>query len=284
MSALNGLMDVKSATRYEYTMLHFLADLVEKQFPELLRLKRDLAPVFDAARVSRTELDSELTNLQAGLDLIKKEIALYQRKANPESKESGSDEEVIPVLKGDQFVPVMSGFLDLGLKVHQDLCKNVEEMRNSFRGCVKRFGADMNTASPDDFFGNLSKFLTSFSEVHRTMWQQREDEERRKRMTLSRNFSTMGRKGKENLVFGARKALPNPTDSRDFDQLISALQSGELFSEELSRLRSSFRCPKRHERASEAKSQNPQAPKRKERRKAANRLSNPSMADMSRDR
>ncbi|KHN71683.1 Disheveled-associated activator of morphogenesis 1, partial [Toxocara canis] len=94
--------------------------------------------------------------------------------------------------------------------------------------CVRLFGEDSTSSSPDEFFGILAKFINSFTECNHQIWQERENIERIKKQTLARS------------IF-AKKSRRRDSRTRDFDQLVSALQSGEIFSEELSRLRSSYR-------------------------------------------
>ncbi|KAF8383770.1 daam-1 [Pristionchus pacificus] len=71
----------------------------------------------------------------------------------------------------------------------------------------------------------------AFFKMQAEMWQEHEQEVQVKRQTIARSFF-------------ARKNRKRDKE-RDFDQLISALQSGEIFSDELSRLRTSFRVPGR---------------------------------------
>ncbi|GMT11570.1 hypothetical protein PFISCL1PPCAC_2867, partial [Pristionchus fissidentatus] len=71
----------------------------------------------------------------------------------------------------------------------------------------------------------------NFFQMQAEMWHENEQEAQVKRQTIARSFF-------------ARKNRKRDKE-RDFDQLISALQSGELFSDELSRLRTSFRVPGR---------------------------------------
>ena len=109
-----------------------------------------------------------------------------------------------------------------------------------FSGCVSYFGEDSAKASPDEFFGHFSKFLTQFTECQHFLWECREEEERQKRQTFAKTLFAKrgGRRSRANA--GAKDS-----SSRDFERLIDAIQSGDIFSEDLTRLRTSFRIPKR---------------------------------------
>lgn len=100
--------------------------------------------------------------------------------------------------------------------------------------------------SPDEFFGPLGAFLTRLGEVEREVGRRREAEERR----LKSWTATTGRRSSSALLFTATTAATSasPGVGGDFDRLVAALQSGELYSGQLNRLRASFKAPKRREK------------------------------------
>lgn len=51
LASLHRLADVKSSTKPNRNLLHYLLALIDRQFPDVLRIKRDLSSVFEAARV-----------------------------------------------------------------------------------------------------------------------------------------------------------------------------------------------------------------------------------------
>lgn len=57
-----------------------------------------------------------------------------------------------------------------------------------FNTCVKDFGGDPLTSSPDEFFGDLTKFLNQVAEATHQIWNEREQIERVKRQTLARSI------------------------------------------------------------------------------------------------
>jgi len=50
VQSLNRLVDVKQSQKSDRNLLHYVIQLIEKKWPDLTKLKRDLASVFDAAR------------------------------------------------------------------------------------------------------------------------------------------------------------------------------------------------------------------------------------------
>uniref|UniRef100_A0A1I7XLQ5 Uncharacterized protein n=1 Tax=Heterorhabditis bacteriophora TaxID=37862 RepID=A0A1I7XLQ5_HETBA len=100
-----------------------------------------------------------------------------------------------------------------------------------FSLCAQLFCFDP-LACPEELFCILAKFLHCFSEYHHQLWVETEEQEKIKRQTLARSYF-------------AKKTARRREKERDFEQLISALQSGDIFKEELSRLRTSFRVTKK---------------------------------------
>uniref|UniRef100_A0A914Y4Q2 FH2 domain-containing protein n=1 Tax=Panagrolaimus superbus TaxID=310955 RepID=A0A914Y4Q2_9BILA len=130
--------------------------------------------------------------------------------------------------------------------------KLIGEMSKKFSTCVSYFGEDSVKASPDVFFGHFCKLLTQFNECQTFLWELREEEERQKRQTIAKSFFAKKQRrsprnggGGGNGNGGGASGNPRDPRNRDFEKLIDAIQSGDIFSEDLTRLRTSFRIPKR---------------------------------------
>lgn len=120
-----------------------------------------------------------------------------------------------------------------------------------FAECAKYFcySSAGGVATPEEFFSIVNKFLVTFSEYHHQLWVEVEEEEKIKRQTIARSFLAKkckleGPETTRNDYIPATTRRKENHKERDFEQLISALQSGDIFKEELSRLRTSFRPKK----------------------------------------
>ncbi|VDM39983.1 unnamed protein product [Toxocara canis] len=220
LDSLCVLTDVRNSLRSDQNLLHYIIQIADAKFPDILRLKRDFGGVHDASRHSRTEIEQELLSLRGCLANVSDELRNEELDISHAST-SGEGNE-------DRLVPALSNFLGSANANFLEVDRQFDEMNKKFGECVRLFGEDSTSSSPDEFFGILAKFINSFTECNHQIWQERENIERIKKQTLARS------------IF-AKKSRRRDSRTRDFDQLVSALQSGEIFSEELSRLRSSYR-------------------------------------------
>uniref|UniRef100_A0A672PE48 Dishevelled associated activator of morphosis 1 n=1 Tax=Sinocyclocheilus grahami TaxID=75366 RepID=A0A672PE48_SINGR len=108
-----------------------------------------------------------------------------------------------------------------------------------FEKAVKHFGEDATRMQPDEFFGIFDQFLHAFSEAkqdNENMQRRKEEEERRARMEAQ----LKEQREKERK---ARKAKENCEEDGEFDDLVSALRSGEVFDKDLSKMKHNRKRP-----------------------------------------
>ncbi|CTQ86819.1 FH2 domain-containing protein [Caenorhabditis elegans] len=229
MASINKLADVKNALRNDRNLLHFLVNFIEKKYPDLTKFKKDFATVTEAARFSQSETAAEIRNLEEALLIVRKELNLLESTTKVELPEH------IPP-ENDRFALVAKAFIEKATAEYHNLDKMFREMKNKFSDCAKYFcySPSGGVPVPEEFFSVINKFLNTFNEYHQQLWAEVEEEEKIKRQTIARSFL-------------AKKSTTRRKENhkeRDFEQLISALQSGDIFKEELSRLRTSFRPKK----------------------------------------
>ena len=74
LASLNRLVDTKSSCSKGTTLLHYLVQMLESRFREVLEIEQDMPHVRTAAKVSMADLQKEMTNLKNGLQDVQREI------------------------------------------------------------------------------------------------------------------------------------------------------------------------------------------------------------------
>ncbi|KAJ8970369.1 hypothetical protein NQ314_001281 [Rhamnusium bicolor] len=220
LTSLNRLADTKSSAAKGTTLLHYLVQVLEKKFKDILRLDEDLPHVREAAKVSLGELNKDMAQLRAGLKDVAGEIE-FHRSQSP--------------LANDKFVPVMREFQATATCRLAEVEDQYQDMKNRFERAVRLFGEDTANAQPDEFFGIFDTFLTAFTEARQdneNMKRRQEEEEKRakqeadlKKLTLERKHSREGILSSINKSLSLKNTAKNG-DKGEFDDLISALRTG----------------------------------------------------------
>uniref|UniRef100_A0A8C7CGD1 Dishevelled associated activator of morphogenesis 1b n=1 Tax=Oncorhynchus kisutch TaxID=8019 RepID=A0A8C7CGD1_ONCKI len=215
VSSLNKIADTKSSIDKNITLLHYLITILEKKYPKVLMFQEDLQSVPEAAKVNMTELEKEINNLRSGLKNVESELEFQKKR---------------PQEVGDKFVSVVSQFITVASFSFSD----VEDSLTEAKEAVKHFGEDAGKMQPDEFFGIFDQFLGSFAEARQeneNMRRRKDEEERRAKMeTQLKEQREKERK--------ARKAKASgEDDGGEFDDLVSALRSGEVFDKDLSKMK-----------------------------------------------
>uniref|UniRef100_A0A8C7CG58 Dishevelled associated activator of morphogenesis 1b n=1 Tax=Oncorhynchus kisutch TaxID=8019 RepID=A0A8C7CG58_ONCKI len=219
VSSLNKIADTKSSIDKNITLLHYLITILEKKYPKVLMFQEDLQSVPEAAKVNMTELEKEINNLRSGLKNVESELEFQKKR---------------PQEVGDKFVSVVSQFITVASFSFSDVEDSLTEAKELFLRAVKHFGEDAGKMQPDEFFGIFDQFLGSFAEARQeneNMRRRKDEEERRAKMeTQLKEQREKERK--------ARKAKASgEDDGGEFDDLVSALRSGEVFDKDLSKMK-----------------------------------------------
>ncbi|XP_055041669.2 disheveled-associated activator of morphogenesis 1b isoform X2 [Misgurnus anguillicaudatus] len=219
ISSLNKIADTKSSIDKNITLLHYLITILEKKYSKVMVFLEELQNVPEAAKVNMTELEKEINNLRSGLKSVESELE-HQKNC--------------PQQYGDKFVPVVSQFITVASFSFSDVEDSLTEAKELFIKTVKHFGEDADKMQPDEFFGIFDQFLQSFAEARQeneNIRRRKEEEERRARMEAQlkeqREKERKARKAKEN----------GEDDGGEFDDLVSALRSGEVFDKDLSKMK-----------------------------------------------
>lgn len=234
LTSLNRLGDTKSSAAKGTTLLHYLVQILEKKFKDVLRIEEDIPHVRDAAKVSLGELNKDMALLRAGLKDVAQEIEFHIAQS--------------PVAN-DKFVPVMREFQATSTCRLAEIEDQYQDMKTRFERAVRLFGEDPNAMQPEDFFGIFDTFFVAFAEARQdneNMRKRVEEEEKRakqeadlKKLTLERKHSREGILSTISQKIGISKNGDGNSPKGEFDDLISALRTGDVFGEDMAKFKRS---------------------------------------------
>ncbi|KAG8439022.1 hypothetical protein GDO86_005280 [Hymenochirus boettgeri] len=212
------LRDTKSADQ-KSTLLHFIVESVENDYPDVLKFTDEFVHVEKASRVSAE-------TLQKNLDQMKKQIADLQK-----------DIESFPPAENDKdkFVEKMTisfNFYIFVKEAHDQytkLCMMHENMQSLFIDLGQYFVFNHKKVSVEEFFLDLHNFRNMFSQALRENQKRKEAEEKLKRAKLAKEKAEKERLDK----MQKREQLIDMNAEGDetgvMDSLLEALQSGAAF-------------------------------------------------------
>jgi len=138
LSSLLKLNDVTSKSKSKFTLLHQIADIVERQFPELLVFPDELAHLQEA-KTAVESLQVETSFIRKDFNLLKSELELCQKENNER----------------------WATHLEKHYKEIESQLNNLAEMEESFKKDVLYFG-ERSADDLSSFFSDWDKFTQAF--------------------------------------------------------------------------------------------------------------------------
>eukprot|EP01028_Stygiella_incarcerata_P000190 TRINITY_DN1027_c2_g1_i3.p1 TRINITY_DN1027_c2_g1~~TRINITY_DN1027_c2_g1_i3.p1 ORF type:complete len:548 (+),score=205.67 TRINITY_DN1027_c2_g1_i3:124-1644(+) len=142
LNCLTKLQETKSLDG-KTTLLDYVVEHCLRKSPEILEFPSDMAHVEDAIRVSITNLQQETAQVQKGMKMVQVEL-----------KQSAYDTE------GDSFKEVMEAFERRGSEDLDAMMDRFKTMEETMEKLAMYFGEDPAKFSPEEFFGEIGKFMT----------------------------------------------------------------------------------------------------------------------------
>ncbi|KAK5897073.1 hypothetical protein CesoFtcFv8_010168 [Champsocephalus esox] len=211
ISYLCKLRDTKTAD-LKQTLLHFLADVCQEQYPEIMGFADELVHVEKASRVSAE-------SLQKNLELMGRQIKTLEK-----------DLETFPPPQNDKdlFVEKMAIFVSSAHEQHEKLDLLHKNMEKQYTDLGQYFVFDPRKISVEEFFGDLNTFKNMFQQAVKENQKRKEAEEKIKRAKLAREKAEKEKEEK----LKKNQHLDINTDGDEtgiMDGLLEALQSGAAF-------------------------------------------------------
>ncbi|KAL1427183.1 hypothetical protein MTO96_017688 [Rhipicephalus appendiculatus] len=195
------------------TLLHFLAETIEKKFPDVLSFGDELSYAEKAARVSPDQLEKNLAQMKKCISQLGTDLKTF--------KSQGPN---------DRFAEVMSGFYDQALQEHELLSGMFAKMKKLYEALAEFYVFESKKYTLDEFFTDVKSFKEQFSAAHAENVRLRELEEKRQRDKEAREKAEKEKQER----MAKKKQLVDISSGQDqegvMDSLLEALKTGSAFS------------------------------------------------------
>ncbi|XP_004412277.1 PREDICTED: uncharacterized protein LOC101380635 [Odobenus rosmarus divergens] len=213
------IRDTKSADQ-KTTLLHFIAEICEEKYWDILKFPEELEHVESASKVSAQILKSNLTAMEQQIINLERDIKKFPETEN----------------QHDKFVEKMTSFTKSARDQYEKLFTMHNNMLKLYENLGEYFIFDSKTVSIEEFFGDLSNFRTLFLEAVKENNKRKEMEEKTKRAKLAKEKAEqekLERQKKKKQLIDINK---EGDETGVMDNLLEALQSGAAFRDRRKRI------------------------------------------------
>ncbi|NXA33893.1 DIAP3 protein, partial [Eudromia elegans] len=210
LSSLCKLKDTKSADQ-KTTLLHFLVEICEEKYQDILNFVEDFQHLDKASKVSAENLEKSLKYMEKQLQQLEKDLQTFP----------------VPEDKHDKFVAKI--FVVHAREDFQKLSRMHENMEKLYQNVMGYYAIDLKKVSVEEFLTDLNNFRTMFMQAVKENMRRREAEEKQRRARIAKEKAE-----KEKLERQQKKKrlLEMKTEGEEtgvMDSLLEALQSGAAF-------------------------------------------------------
>ncbi|XP_044091478.1 protein diaphanous homolog 2 isoform X2 [Neovison vison] len=213
------IRDTKSADQ-KTTLLHFIAEICEEKYRDILKFPEELEHVESASKVSAQILKSNLTAMEQQIINLERDIKKFPETEN----------------QHDKFVEKMTSFTKSARDQYEKLFTMHNNMLKLYENLGEYFIFDSKTVSIEEFFGDLSNFRTLFLEAVKENNKRKEMEEKTRRAKLAKEKAEQEKlerqKKKKQLIDISKEG----DETGVMDNLLEALQSGAAFRDRRKRI------------------------------------------------
>ncbi|XP_035177612.1 protein diaphanous homolog 3 isoform X3 [Oxyura jamaicensis] len=219
LSSLCKLKDTKSADQ-KTTLLHFLVEVCEESYQDVLNFIEDFQHLDKASKVSAENLEKSLKHMERQLQQLEKDLQTF-----PVAED-----------KHDKFVEKMSSFLVHAKEDFQKLSRMHENMEKLYQNVMRYYAIDLKKVSVEEFLTDLNNFRTMFTQAVKDNMRRREAEEKQRRAKIAKEKAE---KEKQERQQKKKRLLEMKTEGEEtgvMDSLLEALQSGAAFRDRRKRI------------------------------------------------
>nr|XP_034972019.1 protein diaphanous homolog 3 [Zootoca vivipara] len=220
LCSLCKLKDTKSVDQ-KITLLHFLVELCEEKYPEVLRFVEDLQSLDKGSRVSAESLEKSLKQMERQLIQLEKDLETF-----PLSEDIH-----------DKFVTKMSTFVIQAREQFQKLLRMHNSMETLYRNVMEFYAIDWKKVSVEEFLTDLNNFRTMFMQAAKENMRRKEAEEKQKLARIAKEKAEREKIERQRKKKCLLEMKTEGDETGVMDSLLEALQSGAAFRDRRKRTR-----------------------------------------------
>uniref|UniRef100_A0A670Y818 Diaphanous related formin 3 n=1 Tax=Pseudonaja textilis TaxID=8673 RepID=A0A670Y818_PSETE len=210
LCSLCKLKDTKSADQ-TITLLHFLAEVCEEKYPNVLTFLEDLQHLDKASRVSVESLEKSLKQMEGQIKQLGKDLETFPQPEDPH----------------DKFVTKI--FLVQSKEQFKQLSTIHKSMENLYRDVMEYYAIDLKKVSVEEFLTDLSNFKAMFTQAAKDNMRRKEMEEKQRRARMAQEKAEKEKLEKQQKKKHLLDIKTEKDETGVMDSLLEALQSGAAF-------------------------------------------------------
>lgn len=164
LQSLDSLAITKSSDK-KSTIVHYIAEVVNKDYPDLKSFHSELKYIDKAAQYSLENIMTDVNELEKGMALTKKELVARESDPTQSRKQAQN--------------MALKDFVDNASEQLKKLAADAAQAKTTFKDCAEFYGEDTKTCDANVFFPILVRFAA--------LWKVAEAEnEKRKKLEKAR--------------------------------------------------------------------------------------------------
>ncbi|XP_033972815.1 protein diaphanous homolog 3-like isoform X1 [Trematomus bernacchii] len=212
LSSLCKLKDTKSADQTT-TLLHFLAQVCEEEFPDAISFVEDLDHVDRSSRVSAENLEKSLRQMERQLLQLERDLETFSSPDDP----------------NDMFFTKMASFGKVAREQYDKLVIMHGNMETLYHNMLEYFAIDPKKTSVEELFTDLSNFRAMFTQALKDNLKRRETEEKQRRARAAKEKAEREKQERQQKKRRLLEVNGENDETGVMDSLLEALQSGAAF-------------------------------------------------------
>ncbi|XP_037103103.1 protein diaphanous homolog 3-like isoform X1 [Syngnathus acus] len=212
LSSLCKLKDTKSVDQ-QTTLLHFLVQICEEEFPDVIKFVEDLKHVDRASRVSAENLEKSLRQMERQLLQLERDLETFASSDDP----------------NDMFVNKMASFSKVAREQYGKLVSMQSSMETLYRNLLEYYAVDPKKTSVEELFTDLSNFRSMFTQALKDNTKRKECEEKQRRAQAAKEKAEREKQERQQKKSGLLELNAENDETGVMDSLLEALQSGAAF-------------------------------------------------------